>query len=105
MAAYWPIPDWMKKYMDGRIIWRERFVWWPQYSNVSNQRIWFKRAWYGYRLIEGLAGEEPLKDERWMTQEEYDNTSSDTIESIKQQRYNDWLAIINAMPTEPDSNT
>ena len=41
-----------------------------------------------------------FRDAIWMTQEEYDNTSSETIESIKQERYDSWLAIINAMPTE-----
>jgi hypothetical protein len=41
-----------------------------------------------------------------MTQDEYDSTSSETIESIKQQRYDNWLSIINAMPTEsPDTTT
>jgi hypothetical protein len=40
------------------------------------------------------------RDAIWMTQEEYDNTSSETIEAIKQERYDNWLAIINAMPTE-----
>ena len=56
-------------------------------------------------IFEKGTSDRQFRDAIWMTQEEYDNTSSDTIESIKQQRYNDWLAIINAMPTEPDSNT
>ena len=55
-------------------------------------------------IFEKGTSDRQFRDAIWMTQEEYDNTSSDTIESIKQQRYNDWLAIINAMPTEPDSN-
>ena len=71
MAAYWPIPDWMKKYMDGKFSWKLRFVWWPVYSYESKQRIWFKKAWYGTRWIEGPAGEVPLKDERWLTEAEY----------------------------------
>ena len=46
------------------------------------------------------------RDAIWMTQDEYDSTSSETIESIKQQRYDNWLSIINAMPTEsPDTTT
>ena len=40
------------------------------------------------------------RDAIWMTKEEYDNTSASTIDTIKQERYDNWLAIINAMPTE-----
>ena len=39
-------------------------------------------------------------DALWMTQEEYDSTSSEVIESMKQQRFDNWLAIVNAVPTE-----
>ena len=41
-----------------------------------------------------------FRDAIWMTQEEYDSTVPETIEAIKQERYDNWLAIINAMPTE-----
>jgi hypothetical protein len=41
-----------------------------------------------------------FRDAIWMTQEEYDSTAPETIEAIKQERYDNWLAIINAMPTE-----
>jgi hypothetical protein len=41
-----------------------------------------------------------FRDAIWMTQEEYDSTSSETIESMKQERYDNWLAIINGIPTE-----
>jgi hypothetical protein len=40
------------------------------------------------------------RDAIWMTQEEYDATSSDTIEAMKQERFDNWLAIVNALPTE-----
>ena len=40
------------------------------------------------------------RDALWMTQEEYDSTSSETIESMKQQRFDNWLAIVNGLPTE-----
>lgn len=40
------------------------------------------------------------RDALWMTQEEYDATSSETIESMKQERFDNWLAIVNALPTE-----
>jgi len=46
------------------------------------------------------------RDAIWMTQEEYDSTSATAIDTIKQERYDNWLAIINAMPTEsPDTTT
>lgn len=46
------------------------------------------------------------RDAIWMTQEEYDSTSASAIDIIKQERYDNWLAIINAMPTEsPDTTT
>lgn len=70
MAATW-YPPWMHKYLDSKYTWSFRFIWWPRYSYESKQRIWLKRAWYGYRLIDGPAGEEPVKDERWLTDEEY----------------------------------
>jgi|688.fasta_scaffold159997_2 hypothetical protein len=41
-----------------------------------------------------------FRDALWMTQEEYDITSSDIIESIKQERFDNWLTIVNAVPTE-----
>ena len=40
------------------------------------------------------------RDAIWMTQAEYDITTSETINAIKQERYDNWLAIVNAMPTE-----
>jgi hypothetical protein len=55
-------------------------------------------------IFEKGEGSQIYRDAIWMTQDEYDSTSSETIESIKQQRYDNWLSIINAMPTE-DSNT
>lgn len=55
-------------------------------------------------IFEKGTSEQQFRDAIWMTQEEYDNTSSDTIESIKQQRYDDWLAIINAMPVDAGTN-
>ena len=40
------------------------------------------------------------RDAIWMTQEEYDSTTIEAIEAIKQERYDNWLAIVNTMPTE-----
>ena len=41
-----------------------------------------------------------FRDAIWMTQAAYDATSADAINTIKQERFNNWLAIVNALPTE-----
>jgi hypothetical protein len=46
------------------------------------------------------ADNKTYRDALWMTQEEYDATPSETIESMKQERFDNWLAIVNALPTE-----
>ena len=72
MAAYAYLFPWMIKYIsDSKFTWCERFAWFPHRSHKSGQRIWFKKAWYGYRLIHGPAGEEPVRAERWLTEQEY----------------------------------
>ena len=40
-----------------------------------------------------------FRDAIWMTQAEYDATSADQINTIKQERFNNWLAIVNASST------
>ena len=72
MAAYAYLFPWLHKYIsDGTFIWTQKFVWWPQHSFKSNQRIWLTKAWYGWRWIDGPAGESPVKVEKWLTEEEY----------------------------------
>ena len=39
-------------------------------------------------------------DALWMTQEQYDSTSADVLEAMKEERYANWLAIVNAPPQE-----
>lgn len=51
-------------------------------------------------IFEKSDGTQTYRDAIWMSEEEFSNTSSSTIDSIKQERYDSWLAIINAMPTE-----
>jgi hypothetical protein len=51
-------------------------------------------------IFEKGEGSQIYRDAIWMTEAEYENTASSTIDSIKQERYDNWLAIINAMPTE-----
>jgi hypothetical protein len=70
MASTW-LPLWLERYIGTKFKWQERFAWWPVYSHESKKRIWFKKAWYGHRWVEGPAGEEPVKIERWLTADEY----------------------------------
>lgn len=44
-----------------------------------------------------------LTDAIWMTQAEYDNSTSETIEAIKDGRYNSWIAMVASgePPREP----
>jgi len=51
-------------------------------------------------IFEKGEGAQLYRDAIWMAQTEYDATSSASIDAIKQERYDSWLAIINAMPTE-----
>ena len=51
-------------------------------------------------IFEKTDGNQTYRDAIWMSEEEYTTTASSTIDSIKQERFDNWLAIINAMPTE-----
>jgi len=51
-------------------------------------------------IFEKTTVDQTYRDALWMTQAEYDSTSSEVIESMKQQRFDNWLAIVNALPTE-----
>jgi hypothetical protein len=51
-------------------------------------------------IFEKSQDDQTYRDALWMTQEEYDATPNETIESMKQERFDNWLAIINAPPTE-----
>ena len=51
-------------------------------------------------IFEKTDGNQTYRDAIWISEEEYANTASSTIDSIKQERFDNWLAIINAMPTE-----
>jgi hypothetical protein len=41
-----------------------------------------------------------FRDALWMTQEEYDATPSTSIDAMKQERFDNWLTIVDAVPTE-----
>lgn len=51
-------------------------------------------------IFEKSDGQRTFRDAIWMSQAEYDSTSKEAIDSIKQQRYDNWLAVVNALPAE-----
>lgn len=44
-----------------------KFVWWPVKSYESGNRIWLQKAYRFRRSIKGLAGDEAIHEDRWMT--------------------------------------
>jgi hypothetical protein len=60
-------------------------------------------------IFEKGEGAETYRDALWMKKSEYESMSSETIESMKQQRYDNWLSIVNPTvidtPVEDNSNT
>lgn len=71
MASSWHPPGWTWNLTENRFKWSKQYTWFPKKSAETGQCIWLTTAWYGYRWIDGPAGEEPLKVERWLTDEEY----------------------------------
>lgn len=67
MGATWSNPWWAN--VDTKLVWRERFVWWPKRSDRSGQRIWLCKAWRGTRSITGPGT--PVEIEQWLTEKEY----------------------------------
>lgn len=51
-------------------------------------------------IFEKGEGSQTYRDAIWMKQSDYDSMSAESLESMKQQRYDNWLAIINAPATE-----
>lgn len=45
-------------------------------------------------------GTQIYRDAIWMPQEEYANTSIETIEAIKLERYTAWFDMVNAVPLD-----
>lgn len=41
-----------------------------------------------------------FRDALWMSEADFDAKSSSEIETLQQERFDNWLAIVNAMPTE-----
>jgi hypothetical protein len=51
-------------------------------------------------IFERGEGAMTFRDAIWMLKSEYDATPSATLDAFKEDRYNNWLAIVNALPTE-----
>jgi hypothetical protein len=51
-------------------------------------------------IFEKTKDDQTYRDALWMSEAVYDATPSETIESMKQERFDNWLAIVNALPTE-----
>ena len=51
-------------------------------------------------IFERGVGAETYRDALWMSQEQYDSTSSETLEAMKDERYTNWLSIIHPAPQE-----
>ena len=51
-------------------------------------------------IFERGKGADTYRDALWMSQEQYDSTSAEALEAIKDQRYTNWLAIIHPEPQE-----
>ena len=51
-------------------------------------------------IFERTDGERSYRDALWFSEEEYVATTPDQITAMQEERYNNWLTIINAMPTE-----
>jgi hypothetical protein len=52
-----------------RAYWELKFALWPQRCDLSDKRIWLKRAYRGTRVIIGPG--EPVYEYRWLTKESF----------------------------------
>lgn len=68
MKVVW-IPDIDSWWNFDRSTWDRQFALWPVRSHDSNQLIWFKYAWRGYRMISGPG--DPVIIKKWLTEQEY----------------------------------
>ena len=46
-------------------------------------------------------GDRTYRDALWFSQEEYDTVTPEQISTMQQERFDNWLAIVNSLPTEP----
>jgi hypothetical protein len=52
-----------------RAHWQLKFALWPQRCNLSDKRIWLKRAYCGTVVITGPG--DPVYEYRWLTKESF----------------------------------
>ena len=50
-------------------------------------------------IFERGEGYQLYRDAIWMSESEYNATPSETLDTMKQERYDNWIAMITAMPT------
>jgi hypothetical protein len=51
-------------------------------------------------IFERTYDNQVFRDALWFTEQEYADTTSEQITTMQDQRLNNWIAIINAPPTE-----
>jgi hypothetical protein len=51
-------------------------------------------------IFEKTDGTNKFRDALWFSEEEYEMLTPQQIADMQQERYNNWYAIISAMPTE-----
>jgi hypothetical protein len=52
-----------------RAHWQLKFVLWPRRCDLSDKRIWLKRAYHGTVVITGPG--DPVYEYRWLTKESF----------------------------------
>ena len=50
-------------------------------------------------IFERGEGYQMYRDAIWMSEAEYNSTPSETLDEMKQQRYDNWIVMITALPT------
>lgn len=56
-------------------------------------------------IFEKSDSDRTFRDALWFKLEEYNTTSAATIDAMKQERFDNWLAMVNAVPTEQSEIT
>jgi len=51
-------------------------------------------------IFEKTDGDKTYRDALWFKQEEYDALTPEQISTMQQERFDNWLVIVNSLPTE-----
>lgn len=54
-----------------RAIWQCRLAYLPKTCDISGDKIWLEYAFRGRIYLHGLAGEDPIIEERWLSKMEF----------------------------------